>query len=205
VRAALGPFEGRAARRYREWFIDLPELARDIAALDGFTRVLEVGAGDGVLSARLADNLPGATFLGIDIADQPGRLVADDSRLVFRQVSTATLVAEGTEPFDLVVIGDVLHHVPPSERTALLDDVGTLLAPGGLLAVKEWERTRTASHAVADIADRYVSGDRQVSFMSRDELLDLVGAALPDLDLIAEFRIPPRPNNLLVAFRSPAS
>jgi len=206
VRSALGPFEGRAAKRYRDWFIDLPELARDIAALDDFHRVLEVGAGDGLLCTGLADELAQATILGIDISDQPGRLApAGSARVAFRQVSTSDLLAESPEPYDLIVIGDVLHHVPPAERGPLLADAGQLLAPGGVLAVKEWERTRTASHAVADISDRWVSGDRGVSFMTRDELLALVQGALPDLRVAAEFRVPPRPNNLLVAFRAPVA
>ncbi len=205
VRAALGPFEGRAAKRYREWFIDLPELARDIAALGNFRRVLEIGAGDGLLTMGLADELAEASILGVDISAQPGRLAPDaHERVTFRQVSTSDLLAEAPEPYDLIVIGDVLHHVPDAEREALLADAGHLLAPDGVLAIKEWERTRTASHVVADVSDRYVTGDRQVSFMTRAELLELVHAAVADLSLMAEFRIPPRPNNLLVALRAPA-
>lgn len=203
MRSALGPFEGRVAKRYRDWFIDLPELARDIAALGQFQRVLEIGAGDGLLSMGLADELPQASILGIDISTQPGRLApASPERVTFRQVSTSDLLAEAPEPYDLIVIGDVLHHVPDAQRQALLADAGHLVAPGGVLAIKEWERTRSAAHTMADISDRYVTGDRQVSFMTRAELLALVHRSVADLCLMAEFRIPPRPNNLLVAFRS---
>jgi 2-polyprenyl-3-methyl-5-hydroxy-6-metoxy-1,4-benzoquinol methylase len=203
VRSALGPFEGRVAKRYRDWFIDLPELARDIAALGQFQRVLEIGAGDGLLSTGLADELPQASVLGIDISARPGRLApAAPERVTFRQVSTSDLLAEAPAPYDLIVIGDVLHHVPDDQRQALLADAGRLVASGGVLAIKEWERTRSASHAMADISDRYVTGDRQVSFMTRAELLALVHRSVGDLSLMAEFRIPPRPNNLLVAFRA---
>ena len=166
--------------------------------------MLEIGAGDGLLCMGLADELAEASILGIDISAQPGRLApTTPERVTFRQVPTSDLLAEAPEPYDLIVIGDVLHHVPEVDREALLADAGRLLAPDGVLAIKEWERTRTASHAVADISDRYVTGDRQVSFMTRAELLELVHGALGDLRLIAEFRIPPRPNNLLLAFRAP--
>ena len=203
VRSALGPLEGRAIKIYRDWFVDLAELARDIAALGPFERVLEIGAGDGILSRSLADALPGTAILGIDIAPDPGRMVPDrDDRVTFRQISTSELIVEGVEPLDLVVVADVLHHVPPSEHEHLVSDATSLLASGGLLVVEDWERTRSASHLVGDVADRYISGDRQVSYMTRGELGDLMLHTAPSLQLAAEFRIPPRHNNLLMAFRS---
>jgi 2-polyprenyl-6-hydroxyphenyl methylase/3-demethylubiquinone-9 3-methyltransferase len=79
-----------------------------------------------------------------------------------------------------------------------------LVAPGGLLAVKEWERRPNAFHALAYGSDRYVSGDRGVSFLDRDELVALLDTAAPGLARVCEARIPPRRNNLLVALRARA-
>ena len=168
--------------------------------------MLEIGAGDGILCTSLAEVIPEASILGIDISADPGRMVPEgDQRVTFRQVSTSALLEEGVEQFDLVVVADVLHHVPVDEREQLLADAASLLTPAGLLVIKEWERTRSASHLAADFADRYISGDRQVSFMTRGELRDLMLQTAPSLHLAAEASVYLPTQHLLMAFRAFAS
>ena len=52
--------------------------------------------------------------------------------------------------------------------------------------VKEWERRSNAFHALAYGSDRYVSGDRGVSFLSRGELVGLLSVAAPGLAVVCE-------------------
>jgi len=201
VRRLLGPLETKAIDLYRGYFIDLEELVRDIASFGDFDRVLEIGAGDGLVCALMRDAMPKAEILGIDIDGATGRMVSDHERIEFRQVSTGELLTEAHPPFDLVIIVDVLHHVPVADRPALIRDAVDLLAPGGLLVVKDWERDDGLHHRVTYFADRYISGDRTVAFMTRDELLDVVYGNAGSLSKVAEFRVPPRANNLFLALR----
>jgi SAM-dependent methyltransferase len=74
---------------------------------------LEVGCGAGRVLAEIAVALPGATmrFRGIDVsadAVERARLSTTDPRVVF---SVGTL-SEETEPADLILLIDVLEHVP---------------------------------------------------------------------------------------------
>jgi 2-polyprenyl-6-hydroxyphenyl methylase/3-demethylubiquinone-9 3-methyltransferase len=200
IRGYLGPFERRAAEAYRSWFVDLDELAIDIASLGPFASILEIGAGDGVLAEALLEHSPEAELLGIDIAAEPGRLV-DHPRATFRQVSTGELLANEASRYDLVVLSDVIHHVPAEARVQLLADAGRLTQDDGTLVVKDWERNAGAVHHVADFADRRISGDRGVSFLSREELFGLVEQALPAWSVQSEFRVPPRRNNLVLILR----
>lgn len=200
VRRRLGAFEVPAADLYRSVFVNLDDLATTLASLGDARRVLEVGCGDGSLAQRITAALPQAEYLGIDIAPQPGRLYrGDPHRAVFRSRSTQVLLAEEPEPFDLVVVVDVLHHVPAPAREELLRDAAQLIAPDGTLAVKDWERGRNLPHALAYAADRYVSGDRTVAFPDREELRSLLDRALPGFRVVCEARIPPRRNNVLYA------
>jgi 2-polyprenyl-6-hydroxyphenyl methylase/3-demethylubiquinone-9 3-methyltransferase len=50
-------------------------------------------------------------------------------------------------------------------------------------------------------ADRYVSGDRNVAFADRGELLAMIGQALPEMSVVCETRVPPQRNNVLFALR----
>ena len=193
--------ERRVADAYRDAFVDLDDLARTIGSLGRFATAIEVGCGEGALATRLARTTD-ARILGIDIAPDPGRHYAGPAgRAEFRCQRVEDLVAEGTVA-DLVVLSDVIHHVPAAERPAFLRSCHRLVGPGGLLVVKEWEKRPNAFHALAYGSDRYVSGDRTVSFLTRDELLALVTEATVDMVVVCETRIPPRRNNLLVGLRA---
>ena len=172
VRRLLGPrLERAAADRYRRLFVDLDALATTIAGLGSFGSVIEVGCGEGALLSRLMDALdPDATAVGIDIAANPGHGYSGrNPDVVFRQAAVAELVAEG-QRFDLVVVSDVLHHIPPTERITFLESCRELLAPDGTIVVKEWVRRRNIAHLAAYTSDRYVSGDKGVQFYTQDEL-----------------------------------
>jgi SAM-dependent methyltransferase len=169
-------------------------------------RVLEIGCGDGAMAAALRRVLPNIELLGIDpgIAE-PGRMFdGDRNGMEFRKILTTELIEEGVEPFDLVILCDVLHHLQESDRAQMLRDAATLTAPGGTVALKEWERRGGVGTAVAYCADRWVSGDAAVRFMPQTELGELIAQALPGWQRTRETRIPPRRANLLLTLRRPA-
>ncbi len=196
--------ERRAANAYRSYYIDLSELARTIHSLGPFDHVIEVGCGEGALATQIA-RVSNSTFTGIDIADGPGaNFVGDRTRATFRQASAEELVTEGARA-DAVVVSDVLHHVESDKRVEFLHTCEQLVAPGGMLIVKEWERRRNVAYALAYGSDRYLTGDTHVAFASRSELIDLFTGALAGMGLVCECRIPPRRNNLLFAFRPTSS
>lgn len=202
VRHRLGRFEIPAADAYRNRFIDLDSLATTLASLTSAKRVLEIGSGDGTFAQRLVKAFPDATYVGIDVAPNPGRLYrGDPSRVTFRSITSADYIVEDPEPFDLVTIVDVVHHVPEELRVPILMDAAKLTAPGGMVAVKDWERGKGIAHLMAYTADRYVSGDKTVRFPARDELRNIIETGLPDFDVVCEARIPPRRNNVLYALR----
>src|SRR5207249_8507769 len=140
-----------------------------------------IGCGDGALAAALRRALPHAGLLGLDPGTPtPGRMYDGDPHGVeFRPITTAQLIDERPDPFDLVVLCDVLHHVAEHEREQLLRDAATLTRPTGTVAVKEWEDRPGPGTAVAYCADRWVSGDATVRFMPRPELDTLIAQAMP--------------------------
>lgn len=201
VRSRLGRFEIPAADAYRSIFINLEDTARVLAsATREVKRILEVGCGDGSLAQRLVQAFPGAEYEGIDVAPEPGGLYrGDPERVQFTSVDSRTFLAGEPEPFDLVVVVDVIHHVPHDLRPSLLADVRDLTRPGGWYAVKEWEPERTVSHFMAWAADRYITGD-DIHHIAPDRLKELVARSGHD-DLVLESRVPPRRNNYLLLYR----
>jgi 2-polyprenyl-3-methyl-5-hydroxy-6-metoxy-1,4-benzoquinol methylase len=200
VRQLLGPrFDAVAATAYRRAFVDLDVLAHVIAASGRPRSVLEVGCGEGALLSRVVDALePGATALGIDVAGQPGhRYTGGSPEVEFRLTTASEVFAEGRR-FDLVVLADVLHHVPIAERHDLVATCRDLAHPGGVVVVKEWVRRRNAAHLAAFTSDYVISGDRSVRFADDSELRELVrGVFDQDATLaLEEVVIPPHRNNV---------
>ena len=206
VRKVLGPLEPAAIRIYRQQFIDLDELAETVASVaPDSRRILEIGCGDGAMAAAIRRWLPEAELLGIDPgAPNPGGFFDGNREGVsFQRLTSSQLINSGGPLFDLILLIDVLHHVADAERQQILLDAAALCAPGGTVAVKEWEQRPGLSNKAAFVADRYISGDSTVRFMPRDELQALLDKAFTGWANTCTARIPPRRANLLLTYRRP--
>lgn len=196
VRALFGRYEPQVAAAYRALYVDLDAWGSQLRrwmpqALD----ILEIGCGEGAVTERLAALYPEARITGIDITPRLGRLYAGDhDRVTFRQVPVETVAAEHPGRFDLVLLGDVLHHVPLAARPSLLSAVRETLAPGGCFVFKEWLRSRTPIHWASSASDRYLTGD-DVSYLSKEEAEALVKQAFHPGAIRDEARIRPWRNN----------
>lgn len=200
VRARLGRFEAPVSDLYRRQFIDLDACAQSLSGIVDATSILEVGCGDGQMATRLLVAFPDARYVGIDVAPEVGHLYdGDPGRASFRSIDSRSYSHAADERFDLVVVVDVLHHVPPDARGALLDDVRALTTPGGHFVLKDWVRSRSIAHLAAWSSDRLITGDR-VAYFDNDELQALVPARSSSDRLVATVRVPPRRNNLMLVY-----
>lgn len=204
VRTRLGRWEIPAADAYRSVFINLEDCAALLHSLWPATRILEIGCGDGSFGERLLARYTEASYVGIDISDTPGRLFRGDaSRATFHRISSSDYLATSPGQFDLVVLVDVVHHVPLDMRRDLLLDLQRLTAPGGHYVVKDWEPTRTLGHYAAYGADRYITGD-QISHVPLEKMKADLADWLGD-PMRIEARIPPRRNNYLLGYQRVAA
>lgn len=127
------------------------ELLPQRVALDASTRVLEYGAGTGLVAQALAANVGPLTLadpsegmravMAAKVAD--GRLPAE-SRIVGWTFDADGSPAPADERFDLVVTVQVMHHVP--ELAPVLAAFAALLEPGGHLAIVDLEAEDGSFH-----------------------------------------------------------
>jgi len=116
-------------------------------------RVLDVGCGDGALVERLAD--AGFDSVGVD----PNAPAAP--RLVRERVEDAT----GIGRFDAVCSVMALHH---ADLEPVLESIGGLLRPGGLVLVSEFSWDEYDERAAAWVAEHDPARDGSVAAW-RDE------------------------------------
>jgi 2-polyprenyl-6-hydroxyphenyl methylase/3-demethylubiquinone-9 3-methyltransferase len=206
IRKAFGPFENQIAQAYRAIYLSLDDYGAKLRELaPKATRILEVGGGEGAITEILARNYPEANILSIDIMPQVGRLYRGRTQGVeFRNAPVQKIAQSDAASFDLVILSDVVHHIPSELRSEILDAVFRCVAPGGLFVLKDWERTPSAIHWLCFASDRYLTGDR-VSYLTAAEMKALVAKSVPALDPIQEQRIAPWNNNFALVYECPKS
>lgn len=116
--------------------------AVDVAALgrSGPVRILDLGAGTGLLAAALLAELPEASLVLLDEAPQMlgqarERLAKFDGQV---EVVVADLRAPlPPGPFDVIASALAIHHLSDSDKADLYQRAAAELAPGGVLVNAE--------------------------------------------------------------------
>lgn len=189
LRRLLGPrLACRAGRRYRAFFVDLDEVAQALAsAIPPGARVLDVGGGDGVPLNHLLRVRDDILVTTIDPAGEVGQWIdtAHAGRVVRRPRTTLAQYAAGAaEPLDVLLMMDVLHHIPTPERAAVFGLIAGLMqkSPGMRVIVKDVEPGSPRAR-LGYWSDRFVTGDAGVTPVGRDEVRALARAAFGQIEV----------------------
>jgi hypothetical protein len=208
VRKLLGRRLARiAGRRYRAIFVDLRnEAAVLTAAIPPNAHVLDIGGGDGEPLNHLLAMRPDLRVTTLDPREEVGQWIdARYSRQVTRlaHASLATYLADGRADPDVLLIADVLHHIPPDARGELLRSVRILLdrLPQLRIIVKDVEPGHWRAR-LGYWSDRYITGDRGVSPISSREVVLLFQEHLGPLRREStNLFITDEPNYAIIFFR----
>jgi trans-aconitate methyltransferase len=103
--------------------------------LRGDERVLDVGCGDGAVTALVAAALPDGAVTGVDRSPEMVALARrEHPEIDVRVAEVAALPFR--EAFDVVVSFTALHWVPEAEQPAALAAIRRALVPGGRIALQ---------------------------------------------------------------------
>jgi 2-polyprenyl-3-methyl-5-hydroxy-6-metoxy-1,4-benzoquinol methylase len=125
-------------------------------------RILDIGCGFGLFAAYFAQTQPARQIVGVD---------PDGRRTKMAERTFAKLGLEGhtfiagdarsTEvqgPFDAIYILDVMHHIPKDDQVALLERLHGLLAPWGVLVIKDITTEPWFGMKFTEVLDRAMVG-----------------------------------------------
>jgi len=136
----------------------LARFGRDPAARRPFEglRLLDIGCGGGLLSEPM--RRLGFTVVAVDasprnIGAASAHAAEQGLDIDYRASTAEQLVAEGVQPFDVVLNMEVIEHV--ADPGDYLRSCAALLAPGGLMVVATLNRTLKAL-ALAKLGAEYV-------------------------------------------------
>jgi 2-polyprenyl-3-methyl-5-hydroxy-6-metoxy-1,4-benzoquinol methylase len=174
-------------------------------------RVLEIGCGHGLFSLLLADESASRDVVGVDV-DRDKIAVASAAALSggignarFEVVSPDALPLGD---WDAVAIVDVLYLLGHEQATRLVSAAAEVLAPGGVLVVKEMDQHPRWKYAVNQLQElvatrvaRITEGDH-VDVVPPDLIAKAAHNAGLDVTHHALDRGYPHPHHLVVARRA---
>jgi 2-polyprenyl-3-methyl-5-hydroxy-6-metoxy-1,4-benzoquinol methylase len=202
IRRLFGRYEHGVAEAYRRIFVDLDDLARLMREwVPQAQRILEVGCGEGAMTERLARTYPAASINAVDVTPRVGRLYRGPAAAVsFCRENVEDIARRSPASFDLVVLADVMHHVPPDSRRSLMVAIDQAMAPNGALIFKDWLVSSSPIHWLCGASDRYLTGD-DVSYFTREALNALVTGSFGPGSICRTDTVRPWRNNVAVLVR----
>ena len=128
-------------------------------------RILDVGCGFGLFAAYFGQTQPRRRIVGVDPSarriaiarDVAGRLGLHEHAFVVGDVRDAEI--EG--PFDAAYVLDVMHHLPTGDQRRVLERLRSVLAPGGMLLLKDITTEPRAGLLFTEALDRLMVGFRE--------------------------------------------
>jgi 2-polyprenyl-3-methyl-5-hydroxy-6-metoxy-1,4-benzoquinol methylase len=196
LRFYFGRHEKSITEIYRRIFMNLDAFSKEVGFRIKANNILEVGCGEGLLTERLHKIYPTALIVGIDISSRVGRLFSKSPPNVFFLNRTVQSVEfEYKKYFDLIVICDVLHHVPKQDIPSLLRSVAQMMKPGGTLVIKEWQKKWNLIYLLGYFSDRWITGDR-ICYLRIIDWEKLLGDIFGQSAIKEEFFVPPWSNNI---------
>jgi hypothetical protein len=187
IRRLLGArLARRVGRWYRAIYVDLAKEAIALAAvIPRDAHLLDIGGGDGEPLNHLLALRPDLRVTTLDPRPVVGQWVEArfDSQVTrLPGTSLGEYLAGGRKDPDAILIADVLHHIPEAARASFLGSVRALLerTPQLLIIVKDVEPGSWRA-LLGYWSDRYITGDMDVSPISRENLVRLFEETLGPL------------------------
>jgi tRNA (cmo5U34)-methyltransferase len=107
-------------------------------------RILDVGSGDAILLATLLESFPGASGVAVDFsplmleqARQRLGMFGPRATTVEADLQTSAWKDSLAGPFDIIVSGFAIHHLPDQRKRAVFQEIYELLADGGVFLNSE--------------------------------------------------------------------
>ena len=112
--------------------------------------IVDIGCSVGISTEHLAKAFPKANVWGLDLSPyflSVAQYRAEEKGSGIQYVhANAEEIPMREDKIDMVAVNFMLHEVPYSARTNILQELYRILKPGGLLAILDLDRSRIAGH-----------------------------------------------------------
>ena len=174
-------------------------------------RILDLGCGFGLFSLYFALDAPTRKITGVDLdADRieaatqcAARLGVTNVHYTHSNVLDWKASGEGAAQFDAIFMLDLIHHLPKHEVADFLARVSQLVAPGGVLLLKDVSNKPYYKKLFTLTLDRLMVGSEPIHYWDPAELSALVEGLGFSVKRHTINDILPYPHILYVCSRAP--
>jgi len=200
----LFPYAGRV---YRRIFVDLEKVVQEsLEFIPPGAFVLDIGGGDGEPLNHLLALRPDITVAMIDLNLSIGNAIKHEfvGRVTKHPgMSIGHYFAEKQKTPQVILINDVIHHIPATLRGQFFTDLNKICRSSRNkinIVIKDVE-PGTYRATLSFLADKYISGDKNVTLISRSELIELVKQSIEDVHVVeTKLYLFDKPNYSIVFF-----
>ncbi|MDN3583529.1 1-acyl-sn-glycerol-3-phosphate acyltransferase [Mucilaginibacter flavus] len=162
-----------------EWYMRIKTILEknyqpfhDLLPLKG--RMLDIGCGYGFMPYMLHFAAPGREFTGIDYDEDKIEVANNnfnkDSLIRFEY---ADALGFEMEPYDAIIIADVLHYMQPDEQKVLIERCMNNLRPGGIIIIRDGNKDLKEKHRGTELTEffstkfvKFNKASKGLSFLS---------------------------------------
>lgn len=179
---------------FRSFFVDMHKVAvSTLPFIPENAKIIDIGGGDGELLNILLSLRPDISINMIDTASNIGGAIVKkyvDKVKLFPNTSINDFAKVSQSLFDVVLISDVIHHIPKMERKIFFNNLYSMVKTKGdiNIIIKDIEPGSFIS-LMSYLADRYISGDNNVSLICCKSLKGFMKDAFGDLLSVGEVSI----------------
>ncbi len=101
-------------------------------------RVVDFGCGTGALAVEMAKRNTLAKIFGVDINDHRDHSLITPPNLDYYMIKPFSLAKESLNP-ELIILSQIIHHVPRKQVSAFIKDINNSLVVGGRVFIHEHE------------------------------------------------------------------
>lgn len=185
VRKIFGKRFYSLAKIYRSFFVDLDFVVESLGDIKEQAKILDIGGGDGALADILLSKIKNAQVTIIDTCNLVGEAISERNKIrarLFRNLKLADFNKRQDQQFDLIVVSDVVHHIPVKQRNEFFVELGRTLKsnPGAKLAIKEIQPGYLKSK-LSVLSDWFITSDKHVGLIGKQDIIKKMSEVEPRL------------------------
>lgn len=134
--------------------------------------IVDLGCGDGVLTAHLAQHHPQRQVLGVDSNTNKLALARHRYRAPNLTFKLADVRQVNLKQASACILSDVLHHLSPASQNQLLEKISHQLKPGVTCLIKEVDKSSMVRSKLTRLWDWLLYPHDQIHFLAAADLIN---------------------------------
>jgi 2-polyprenyl-3-methyl-5-hydroxy-6-metoxy-1,4-benzoquinol methylase len=140
-----------------------------------YNTVVDLGSGEGLLSAILKSYNPNIDFICFDLnLEYLGFIEENKPILQLDTFAKDILIVSDLPCSDLYILNDMLHHISENNREVFLSKLIQRINPGGMILIRDVRKSISLDYFLTKIIDQRLYPADPLSYMKKNEWINLL-------------------------------